>query len=647
MYKISIPMTVYNRQAPKEDILREVSRVKTHRVVLALARELGHAFSSRENLDLLKEQIEFFEAKGYKTNVWLGETFGHDGGEVSDDEVTPYQNIHFYKRGRIRAFCPLDESFINDFCTWVKNVAKCGASMIMLDDDFRMDYRAPGDTGCLCDMHMKKICEILGEEISRDDLMTKMLTGGRNKYRDAFLKAQGDAMYNFGRSLRAALDEVNPNARLGFCASPSIWDSNGVDAIELSKIMAGNTKPFMRVTGGPYWVPSVFPLLGYSTIGDVCEYTKMEAYWKNGTDMEMFAEGDTYPRPRTVVPAAYLECFDTILRADGTIDGNLKYMIDYVADIDYETGYVDASVDNSKLYDEIEKYFGDKKCVGVKPYVVPHLIKDAVFDGPTEENINKFQMMSMFQPALRFAQRNSLPTTYEDGFVNILFGDNARYIKEDELKNGNIIDLNAALILKDRGIDVGIESFGSFGKDNDGFAKILPQEHFLSEDRTLNLFGEYKVAKLDLKENAEISSTAVYDGQEYPFSYKYENKDGMRFLVYAFELTDFMETMGWFQSYSRRRQVTDAIAWLSGKPLDIHIDGNYPGLYTVEKKNEDAVAVGLWNLNADKIKDLKLKVNVPYKEIEFINCKGHTDGDKIIIDGILYPYEFAGVEVKI
>ena len=146
MYKVTVPTVITNGHFNREKTLAEIKRCGAERIALAVDRELGYAFTSPENLKLLKELIEYYKANGLETLVWLGETLGHAAGKPENN--SPYDCIRNIDKGDISAFCPLGEKFRNDFCTWVKNIAECGAQMIMLDDDFRLDVR--GDFGCFC-----------------------------------------------------------------------------------------------------------------------------------------------------------------------------------------------------------------------------------------------------------------------------------------------------------------------------------------------------------------------------------------------------------------------------------------------------------------------------------------------------------------
>ncbi len=635
MYKITVPTIVTNGHFNKEKTLAEMKRCGAERIALALDREIDYAFSSPENLKLLKELVKFYHDNGLEVLVWLGETFGHDG--ALQTKKGKYTNIRFIDKGDIIAFCPTDERFLNDFCKWIEDVAACGPDMIMLDDDFRVGYR--GGLGCCCDNHMHLMEEELGESVDRNNLKKLLFDGGKNKYRDAWLKVQGEVMENFGASLREALNKVNPDIRLGFCCSPGAWDAEGWSAVKLARIMAGDTKPFLRTMGAPYWATQWH---GYP-LGEIAEIERNQ--FGRLPDGEVFSEGDTYPRPRVECPAAHLECFDMIMRADGRTDGILKYMFDYVSDTDYETGYVDAMMKNVGLYKETENMFGDKKCVGVRPYNHIEIIENAEYDISMPNFLNEIQD-DAFCVSLKFASQNSLPTTYEDdGSVNILFGEHARYIPKEMLKNGNIIDITAAKILMARGVDVGIDKFAKNDEYKQRGFTDVPHEYHIDEGVYTRLPGGLNVESFSKKDGTHLVSEYRYSNATLDGAFEYENKDGMRFFVYPFDAWKAKSMSGWLWSYAGRRSIIKSLKWL-GKGLEAYPSGNYPSLYVMEKKNEKALAVGLWNLFDDKIENARIKIERDFADVRFVNCKGHVEDGTIVLDSTLYPYEFAGFEIR-
>ena len=629
MYKITVPTIITNGHFNKEKTLFELKRCGADRIALAIDRELDYTFSSSNNLKLLKELVQYYRENGLEVLVWLGETFGHD----SYYHVAPkYTNMRaFDYDGNIKniaSFCPFDENFTADFCNWIRDVAKCNPDMIMLDDDFRFSNRGGVFTACCCDKHLSHMSKQLGENVHVSDLKKLVFDGGNIRYRKAWLNSQKESIHQFCAALRQALDEVNPQIRLGFCACTGSYGLEGWDAFEVSRIMAGNTKPFLRTIASPYWAS-----LGNNKLGEIIEVERSQL--GKMPDGEVFVEGDTYPRPRSACPAAFLECYDMIIRADGRADGILKYMLDYVSDADYETGYVDAMINNEKLYKAVSELFDGAKCTGVKPYLSQNI----------NEELSLTKRQSLFTREFNFIFENCLPSTYEDGFVNILFGEQARYISEDELKNGNIIDITAAKILMERGIDVGIREFlpnNEYGQR--GFTD-LPQEYFIDEDIYVRLWGGVTPCNVKVDSNARILTEYVYR-QTYRQigDFEYENANNMKFRVFTFDAGEAGQSRDWLSTYAKRRSVVNSIKWL-GKPLDVTTVGNYPELYLITKEKDSSLRVGAWNLFADKIKQLRLDISRPFTKVRFINCTGHVEGSTIVLDSVLYPYEFAGFEI--
>lgn len=231
--------------------------------------------------------------------------------------------------------------------------------------------------------------------------------------------------------------------------------------------------------------------------------------------------------------------------------------------------------------------------------------------------------------------------------MNILFGENARYISTSELKNGNIIDITATKILIERGIDVGIkEILPNDNYSQQGFSD-LPQEYFIDEDVYVRLWGGVRPCKVATADNARIITEYVYGHTAKQIGdFEYENADGMKFRVLSFDANTAKSSRDWLSTYTKRRSVVGSIRRL-GKPIEIYPLGNYPELYIITKKKASSICAGFWNLFADKIENMQLKIDTEFKNIRFINCSGHIENDTVILDNILYPYEFAGMEIEL
>ena len=622
MYKISVP--VMNNTINKENIaeyLAEIRRFDAERVFLAIGSYQLDKNKRDKVMSELRENCRFFKENGLEVGAWFW-TF--NTGRSSD-----FVKMVTVDGEEISSFaCPTDEGFVDFAASYVADVASCGVDIIMFDDDFRYGFHAD-QPACLCKNHVAEINRITGEEKTREELFECITSGGKNKYRDAYLQANGNAFRSFAKRMREAVDSVDPTVRLGACACMTAWDVDGTSPRELSYILAGKTRPFMRLIGAPYWAAK---RAWGTALGDVIELERMESSWTRDGNIEIMAEGDTYPRPRSLCPASYLECFDVAMRTSGCVDGILKYGIDYTSNIGYESGYAAAHGRNRRLYRSVSEIFDGKTPVGVRLYETPAKIADTVMPTVVNDKINIQDMF--FSKAGRTLAYNAIPTVYEgDGICGVVFDENARALPLSALKNGLIIDIAAAEILTGRGIDVGIESFGDNLK--------ISAERFIKDGNSI-WADSATVNDVVLKKGAEELSEAIVSGRTVPVSYRYENASGERFLVLNVN-TRGSENL--LKHYARSRQYADAVKWLSGKALPAYCYGN-PALYLQTKRGEDgSLAVGLWNLHEDAIYDAEIELDDSYSEARFVNCSGRLEGDRIYIDCI-HAFEFACFEVR-
>ena len=242
-----------------------------------------------------------------------------------------------------------------------------------------------------------------------------------------------------------------------------------------------------------------------------------------------------------------------------------------------------------------------------------------------------------FSPAARMLSSCSIPTVYEGcGQCAIAFGENAKYLPDEAFENGLIIDARAAEILSASGIDVGIESRTELS------IKKLTEEYFVDENEYVPVCLESATYNLKLKSNAKVQSFFIDGDNKYPASYIYENADGQRFFVFAFDGYFMHEYL--HRQYTRAKQLAENIKWLSGKNLSAYISGN-PDLYVINKSDGRALAVGLWNFFEDYISEPVIKLDKKYSKIRFINCSGKLDRDTVYLSKI-QPYEFVAFEVE-
>lgn len=649
MYDVWIP--VYNREWTNEELCKTAEQLRaagTNLVVLTFGRILRDPAMLRREREMFDRNAAFFRENGFEICAWLAPTLGYGGPFYGDnDAVTEYTHVKRLLCGEdlVASYCPLDERFAENFMEVIRTVAGAGVTRILLEDDFALGSgKFLHDAVCACDRHLKLYREKIGENLSREEIAKRVLGGGGNPYRDAWLELMADTMKDFSRKIEQTAHAVDPEIRVGPSANHATFGDEGTNIADLARVLAGKTKPFLRMTGAPYWKQA-------QTLAPCIEAERVQSVWCEG--VERITEGDTYPRPRHWVPANHLEFFDMILRADGGSEGILKYMIDYNSSATYETGYIERHRRNAPHYAEIERRFSGKRVVGLHIFENVGLfgVRDFEKDCPLSVNGKDAFLPTTAQ---WFAEDNSIPTTYrhEAGFASLAFGANAAFLTEEQMRDGVILDATGARILFDRGIDIGITSME---KAPVAFAENFPEQNertlaFAPVDGMFYRFTLKEGAITDSEFVAGAEGLGVIQAQgldhctKYPACFRYENAEGMRFMIYSFiaetVTTRDLWVPGLFRNYCRQRQLADGIRWLCGRSLPAMCLGN-PELYILCKKDENSMAVGLWNLFADSVLHPVIELDDTYRSVDFYRCKGHLDGNRLLLDEEIPPYGFA------
>lgn len=637
MKKLSMPINFISiNEGNKGEYLYWLKKCKADRVFLC---GLGNIYQPtsflKTNTQTVKNVISYFKQNGVEVGVWV-DGFGHGstlfGADGENSKV--YTQIEGVDgKTSEHAFCPEDEEFANDYKDAIKLLATLSPDLIMLDDDFRFNVRSRFyNMGCFCKNHLKIYYELLGEEIPREKIKELAFTGGKNKYRDAYYDMLASSLLKFSKNLRQAVDEVNPQIRLGASYTCESWDSCGSDIFEIARALAGNTRPFARLAGAPYWNNNIIR---------VVEISRMSCEWaKNNPDVEIFFEGDLYPRPKYNVPYKPFELFDLILLANGKGDGMLAYLFDYNQKPDYETGYLSRYVKGLPLRDSVEKIFKNKTPVGVR--VFNQQKKARNLDLPTKlvrDDISRVvgEEFAFTRNSFYVLSNNSIPTSYEKGDYPVyVCGEDAKYIDLDALSNGAILDVKSAQILQSRGVDTGLISATPCS-----FVK----EYFEIYDDAIPGIEHTDTQKIEINAGAVLQS--VFLPSKTPASYRYENANGQRFFVMAFDGYSYNNnySANYFNNYYRQAQLKEAIEWACKKKLPAFVAKNtYTYLLTAKGEN-DSLAIAVANVYLDDIYNLEIELDKKYSKINCIGATAKLCEDKIVVEHIS-PYGFVAIELE-
>ena len=629
MYQISAPLM--------NDTIHSGNRDQ----YLSFCREAGVsriflAIGNQQIPSTLGDNIAFFKQNGFEVGVWF-DTIGHGFvlGYIDDSRKSPYPAIVDIE-GIERPFanCPFGNAFRERIARFAADVAKLGPDMIMLDDDLRLSQHGE-HLCCACPMHMARISEILGETVTREQIKPFVLSGKPNKFRDAWLQAQNESMIELVKDIRAEVDKNSPHVTVCTCTAYSPWDVDGMDVPRLARILAGNHKPILRLTGAPYWATKMrkFPLIG------VFEIARMLASFVCDEGFELMSEGDVYPRPRYTTPASYLELYDMATRIDGHYDGILKYMFDYGAGVDFETGYLAFHNENRPFYEALERLFPSGANAGVRIVTRPHTYRCADLD------LSSPKLHSPLPQDGILLGQCGIPTIYSGkGVCNAVFGENARTLDLAELREGTILDATAAVILTERGVDVGLKFVGCMVDQTIGFLCTDNPEH-----KTPITDGQVRVLNAECRDDAEPVLFVTECAKNSPIAYRYENARGERFLVFLFEGASIysrtrVALSGLNKNYVIQEALIKTILWVAQEPMPAYCDKN-PELYVMCERDGDSMSVALLNAFADPVLHPTVVLDERYSQVECIGCEAVLDGNTVTLTSRVQPFSAAAFRV--
>lgn len=365
----------------------------------------------KEMLARLGREIRYFEEAGFAVAVWT-DGLGYGGRREHYKNSTCITSVD----GRVSgAVCPYDPELRRVLNANVRDFARAGAKFILIDDDYVQSAR--GFLGCACSNHLARVAAKLGRaSVSRDELKVAY-SGKPNALRTAFLDVSGEAVVELAKELRRTVDTVDPKVGMGLCASYTHWDVEGCDLPELVKAFAGTNRPFLRISGAPYWKHAHW---WGSGLEGIIEFVRMQSAWTRGWDALVQDENDPYPRKTAIVPPWMCELYDKAIIADGHLARH-KYMLCYGADRS-EPGYLEAHLADLPDDAKIRQIFAGTAPFGVRVTLRPHRLREATLPVPFANEPWLTDLYSV--PVESFLlTRNGIPICYEGDGPTVPFAE--------------------------------------------------------------------------------------------------------------------------------------------------------------------------------------------------------------------------------
>jgi len=260
---------------------------------------------------LFKEKLD---ALNIPSGVLVQASIGH-GWVLS--ELFPYQRYTNLIDGQQPyVVCPYDEGF-HEYCRgFMTAIASCHPSVVMVDDDLRLLARS--GSGCACEKHMKRVCELSGKSLDRVSLRELVFSGTEEgkKLGEFFIETQKESLLSTAKAMREGLDAVDPTLPGCYCCV----GNNAEFAYEIASALAGKENPIVvRINNGNYTAA------GARGIGNVAYRAASQiAKLKDKVDC-ILAETDTCPQNRYSTGAMQLHTHFTATILEGA--GGAKHWI--------------------------------------------------------------------------------------------------------------------------------------------------------------------------------------------------------------------------------------------------------------------------------------------------------------------------------
>lgn len=583
--------------APMDSMIR---RTQVHRGACALADAPDPAYFRAWSKEL-RARIPFFAKAGIETGFWLGHSIGH-GGTLSGEATDLFQPV-IGPGGKAASgcFCPADPRFRAYLAKVMGIIAESGVGLMLLDDDFRLNlHGADAQAGCFCPLHLELFAEKYGSSLSREELFRKAICGAPSRAREVWLETMASTLMALAGEISASVHGANPKVRLGLATAMTLWSSEGVDMRSLLSLLAGGTRPLIRLIGAPYW--SRDP----ANIGWITEYGRLQKSWLKGFDAEIMVEGDTFPHTRYFCASETLTAFEAGMAVSG-ITRTLLYPVLYAQTPSREKGFTDGIVASRPAMAALAAFVPDDYVdLGVEPVYRPNGFSHTLMpDDPKAQ--------SLYWPdepaALRILGRLGIPMGYGGKGPVVFSGHGAAGLPDAEIRTllarGALIDATAAKWLSSRGFDLGVESFAPGPQP--AFERFL-NGPYAGDEVLLLTDGEGLYWRMKLKKGAEILSEFVTGpGTEtYPAAFLC----GKKICVACFDFYAARNGRQLAYSYARQEQWAAVFARISGRPLPAIVPGE-PDVRVVCRVAPDGkrVVVCLQNLRVDPLVDPVIRLD--------------------------------------
>ena len=229
------------------EIRRQAREVGLHRFALSMSfhPEGTPAHDKIGRLVSLIHQVkEGLAGTDIELGVLIQSTMGHGWNGKVPLTRERWQRMVRLDGSESPRMCPLDPDFADYVYDCISAVAHEKVAFMLVDDDFGLRERE-----CFCPLHIAVYNEALGKDYTFEDYQRMF---EERPWDDSEVMTvsslRRDTVLPLARMIRAAIDEVDPEMRCGYCTP---YAGHGF-VQDVALALAGKTRPFVRVNNAVY-----------------------------------------------------------------------------------------------------------------------------------------------------------------------------------------------------------------------------------------------------------------------------------------------------------------------------------------------------------------------------------------------------------
>ena len=540
---------------------------------------------------------------GIPVGILVQATIGHGWVLSERSPFQPYVNL---SDGAVTyTTCPYDAGFLDYLYDAIRTVAKHAPTHIMIDDDLRLIHRKGG--GCACPLHMKRLGELAGNPITREQLVeaVRQELPEKQTLEPLFVQTQREAVLEAARVIRDAIDSVDPTLPASFCCV----GKNAEFAAEIATVLAGKGNPrVVRINNARY------AAAGTRFFTDKFFKARAQIEKLRGKVDLILAETDTCPQNRYSTSASSLHTQFTGSILEGA--KGAKHWITRMIAYEPESGkaYRRKLAAHRGFYEQLAAWEPSLAWRGCR---IP-VLREALYtlldkdDGANRTNAWGLCLLERFGIPMYFSS--------EDGGVLCLEGDSDLVLSVDEihraLHSSLLLSSDAAARLVARGFG---KHLGVAVRDWQG----LTPSYEIDCESGLQIKLQVGTRELIPTSDATQVHSTVYHGVVgkeqtplFPGAVSYRNELGGRVLTFcgtpntSFTLSEAFS----FLNQTRKRQLISMLK-ATGE-LPVYAPGDEEIYLRCADMEDGALFCALFNLGWDPIERTELVFAHPVSRIE-------------------------------